>query len=211
MPISITRSIRSGLPHCTQASPAAAVWISANSASLKCLSALTPFTWIAFLVRACHIHALLERRIGDLPDLVAHGADEPRRHAEGRLYLVLLRRTVRADKLCQLLFMQGLVAAHQGEHRPCVAHDQNGLDQEVGRDLQEPRHLLDGPPLRRGYLLDTAQSGKFGVFGTDTASSTFAAYPQPSQSATSSSPAGDGAMNSWAMVPPIMPVSLWTT
>ena len=54
-------------------------------------------------------------------------------------------------------------------------------------------------------------SGKFGVFGTDSASSTFAAYPQASQSATSSSPAGEGAMYSCAMEPPIMPVSLWTT
>ena len=70
------------------------------------------------------------------------------------LHLVLLRGPVRADELRELLFVQGLVAAHQGQHRPAVAHDEDGFEQEIGRDLQEPRHLIDGPPLRRGHLFE---------------------------------------------------------
>ena len=69
------------------------------------------------------------------------------------LHLVLLRRTVRPDQLCQLLLVQRLVAAHQRQHRPAVAHDQDGLEQEVGGHLQEPGHLVDGPALRRCHFL----------------------------------------------------------
>ncbi len=47
--------------------------------------------------------------------------------------------------------------------------------------------------------------------GTPRASSTFAAYPQAAHKATSSSPAAEGAMNSWDPDPPIMPGSESTT
>src|SRR6059058_6204069 len=105
LPISMTFSTPSGLPHSTHASPAVTAWRSAKRQS-KSRPALTPQVE-ALAVRADDVDAVLEMLVGEHRHPRADGTDRPCRGAQVLADLVGMRGAdLSAEGAAELPFVE---------------------------------------------------------------------------------------------------------